>query len=85
MDGAQRSANAYHFSTGATLISFSAAISACDKARQWEQTLTLFHKVRATGVAANVICFNAAISACEKGEQWEQALTLLHKMRHWYD
>ena len=53
----------------ANVISFSAAISACEKAAQCDQALALFHRMRETGLTADVISFSTAISACEKGGQ----------------
>ena len=50
------------------MISFSAAISACEKGGQWERALSLLGKMRKAGITSNVISFSAAISACEKGE-----------------
>ena len=36
----------------ANMISFSAAISACEKGGQWQQSSTLLHKMREAGMAA---------------------------------
>ena len=63
-----------------TVISYSAAISACEKGAQWERALTLFQAMPKAKIPSDVISCNAAISACEKGGQWEQALTLFHAM-----
>ena len=63
------------------VITFSAAISACEKGGQWERALSLLTEMRAQGVEPNVISFNAAISACDKGAQWEHALELLKEMQ----
>ncbi|CAK9101579.1 unnamed protein product [Durusdinium trenchii] len=48
-----------------TVISYSAAISACEKGGQWQQALEFY---------------NAAISACEKCGQWQHALKLFEAM-----
>ena len=56
------------------VISFNAAISACEKGGQCERALALLGDMRAAGVQPDVISFSAAISACEKGGQWELAL-----------
>ena len=65
----------------ADVISFGAAISACEKGGQWEQALVLLRGMRKADMAANVISLSAAISACEKGWQWEQVLALLREIR----
>ena len=59
---------------------YCAAISAMEKAAQWDDALRLLERMRARGVAPDANCFNATISACEKGRQWERALALLREM-----
>ena len=44
------------------MISFSAAISACEKGWQWVRAVSLLDKTCKAGMSANVISFNAAIS-----------------------
>eukprot|EP00973_Karenia_brevis_P057172 7954428-Karenia_brevis.AAC.1 len=45
------------------VISFSAAISACEKGGQWQWART---EMRRESLHVDVISFSAAISACEK-------------------
>ena len=52
------------------VISFSAAISACEKGRQWKQGLSLLSEMRKAGMPPDVISFSATISECVKGRQW---------------
>ena len=63
------------------VISFSAAICACEKRGQWERALSMLDEMRATGVTSNVISFNTATCACEKGGQWERELSMIDEMR----
>jgi pentatricopeptide repeat protein len=65
------------------LISFNAAISACEKGGQWEKSLELLKHMKspASGITPDVITYNATISSCEKGAQWQRALALLTEMR----
>ena len=61
-------------------ISYSAAVSACEKGGRWELALELLNECK-TWSTPNTISYNAAISACEKGDtvfviarSWEQTL-----------
>ena len=65
----------------ADIITYSAAISACEKGQQWQRAMDFLGQVRAAGMVLNVITYSAAISACEKGGQWDRALSLLDKLR----
>jgi len=62
------------------VISYSAAISACEKGGQWQEALKLFREMSEKGIQPNVISYSAAISACEKGGQWQEALKLFREM-----
>ena len=55
-------------------ISYNAAISACEKGRQWHGTLQLLHEIPGKAIAPDTASGNAAISACRKGQQWWGAL-----------
>ena len=63
------------------MISYSAAISACEKGQQWEDALSLLPKMRRARLEPDVTSYSMAISACEKGQPWEEALGLLPNMR----
>ncbi len=54
------------------VITYNAAISACDKGRQWQEALRLVYEMLAKGLTPDVITYNAAIFACEKGSQWQE-------------
>ena len=62
------------------MISYNAAIIACEKGNQWAKALDLLQEMTNSGIEPNVISYSAAISACEKGSQWEKALGLLQEM-----
>lgn len=63
------------------VVSYSAAISACEKARNWEKAIELLNEMQSRGVEPTVMSFNATISACEKGGQAEKALALFAEMK----
>ena len=52
------------------VISFNAAISACEKQRRWQVALFLLSEMASDRVVPDQISFNASISACEKGSDW---------------
>ena len=60
-----------------SVITYSAAISACKKGSRWQQALELLTEMQAQGLEPGVITYSAVISACEKGSQWHEALGLL--------
>ena len=51
-----------------SMISYSAAISACEKGKQPDKALELLEDMQRKGLEPDKITYNAAISACEKGE-----------------
>ena len=59
------------------VISYSAAVSACEKGQQREKALGLLQEMRHAQLQPNVISCSAAVSAREKGQQREKALDLL--------
>ena len=58
------------------MISYSTAISACEKARKWKPALSILESMRSAGVLPNVVSYNAAISACAKCGRWLEALSV---------
>lgn len=66
------------------VATFSATISACEAAGEWQRALGVLqmmmddHSKR--NDLMNIYCFNAAISACEKGQAWVEALELYERM-----
>ena len=51
------------------LISYNALISACEKGKQPEQAMEMFHAMQRHSVVPNLISYSALLSACEKGKQ----------------
>ena len=60
----------------ASVVSFSAAISAYEKGGQWEQALSQLHMMCKADVTPNVISPSAATPGCVKGDQCQQSLGL---------
>ena len=53
------------------VITFNAAMSACEKTTQWLQALGMFADMRLRHVDSDVVACNAAICTCRKGTQWQ--------------
>eukprot|EP00975_Prorocentrum_lima_P013923 2959038-Prorocentrum_lima.AAC.1 len=62
-----------HTKVEADTITYSAAISACEKGGEWEKAVELLASMEHAKVEADEITYNAAISACENGSKWEKA------------
>merc|ERR1712060_956869 len=62
------------------VITYSAAISACEKGQRPQQALQLLRELQLRGLLPDVITYNATISACEKGQK-PQVLLLLHELQ----
>jgi pentatricopeptide repeat domain-containing protein 1 len=58
--------------------SFGTALSACERARNWQAARTVLDEARAAE-AADIECFNSAISAVARGQGWKAALALLRE------
>lgn len=58
---------------------YAAAISACEKGRQWRQALSLLQTMHDRRMQPNAACYNAAMAALHG--RWEGALALLGQMR----
>ncbi len=58
-------------------ITYSAAISACEKGSQWQHSLELQAEMQAQD------CTSLTVQpyTCEKGSQWQQSLALLAEMQ----
>ena len=63
------------------MITYNAAVSACEKGQQPQQALHLLQDMQLRGLVPNVITYSAAISACEKGQKPQQALHLLQELQ----
>merc|ERR1712190_431614 len=63
------------------VITYSAAISACEKGQRPQEALHLLQEMQLRGLVPDVITYSAAISACEKGQQPQQVLHLLQEMQ----
>ena len=51
-----------------TVITYNAAISACEKGHRPQQALHMLQKLQFRGLLRTVLTYNAAISASEKGQ-----------------
>ena len=60
------------------VFSYSAAISACENASEWQQAFALFETMQQAQATPNAVVFNALISACKS--QWQLAIHWLQEM-----
>ena len=51
------------------VITYNAALSACEKGQKPRQALLLLQELQFRGLQPDVITYSAAISACEKGQK----------------
>ena len=61
-------------------ITFSAALSACEKGVEWVRALNLLEEMLQQRVAPTAVTQGAAVAACEKGRQWQKAQALLGRV-----
>ena len=57
------------------VILYNAALSACEKALQWQAAVVVLQNLRELG-QPSVVSFNTALSACGKAKRWQRALDL---------
>lgn len=62
-----------------TVVSYSAALSACEKGGQWELALELLELMRSQ-MQPNVFAYSACISACGAGGEWQKSVELHKEM-----
>ena len=65
------------------VVSYSAAITACEKGGRWQHAFALLQTMCDERIWPDTTSYNAAISACEKGKHWELALELLRECKTW--
>ncbi|APF90129.1 hypothetical protein HI806_19790 (plasmid) [Ralstonia solanacearum] len=68
------------------VVTYSAAISACEKAGRMDEALVLLNELKAIDsddpmMRPNVVTYSAAISACEKAGRADHAVTLLGELK----
>ena len=51
------------------VVSFGAAISSCERASVWQQSLVFLGELQGRRLEQNIVTCSAAISACEKAPQ----------------
>ena len=62
------------------VVSYGAALSACDRASFWERALSLLADLQRRRLLANAVICNTAMSACAKAGQWGVALQMLAQL-----
>ena len=70
-----------HEEQQADLWIYSAAMNACGRGEQWQQSVALLSKMQQDQLDADIIAYSTVISSCAKSGQWEQALMFLGAMQ----
>ena len=63
------------------VISFSAAIRACERAGVWQLALSLLQQMKEQMLQSNVIVHNSVLSVFSQAGEWERALLWLRNMK----
>ena len=63
------------------VVTYSSAISACDKGGQWRRSVHLLAELLEVDLQPNVITCTSVVSSCGKSEQWKQALYTFKDMQ----
>ena len=71
-----------HRSLTPDVVSHSAAISACEKGRHWEEAIRLLREISHSALIADVVSYSAAIEGCGGVGQWVATLQLLQASCH---
>ena len=64
-------------------IMFGAAVSACDKAQKWQESLLLLDTMAQYKLVPDSIAATAALSSCAGAGQWELALDFFRQLCLW--
>lgn len=70
-----------HVKVTPNVVSYTAAVSACEKGGQWQIALYLLDEMPLVKVTPEVNAYCAAMTACERGGQWQAALSLFQQMQ----
>jgi pentatricopeptide repeat protein len=62
------------------VLSYTSAISACEKCSEWQRALSLLQDLHLRSLSPNRITYIAVAAACDKASAWQPALTLLADM-----
>ncbi|CAK9009768.1 unnamed protein product [Durusdinium trenchii] len=66
------------------VTTYSCAVSAMEKAAQWQKALQLLRQAEGQQVMPDLVLYSSVISATEAaGGRWQHALQLLEDARHW--
>lgn len=64
-----------------SVVSYTAAVSACRQARDWVRALGLFQEMQESLLRPDVASYNSVIDTCGRTGMWQNALSFLDKMR----
>ncbi|CAJ1436896.1 unnamed protein product [Effrenium voratum] len=63
-----------------TVVTYSTAISACERSGRWLEVLRLLEEMRTRQLPPNAVSYNSALAACGASRQWRQTMLLIDDM-----
>jgi pentatricopeptide repeat domain-containing protein 1 len=63
------------------VISYTSAITACDRCGEWQQALLLLQRMTAAAVQPNAITYTAVMSALARKGRYYEAMELLNTIK----
>lgn len=70
-----------HCSSALDSHNFTLGISACGRAKLWQEACWIFAAIPETALQPNIFSYNATMSACRKAGEWQQTMHFFQEMK----